>query len=144
MSAPELPTSAATTKRAPRCRGRAPRAVASTSVLQTARHGKLKIAVVNTSSGARDLLFPSRRRRQDRCKDAIREAGGLPFEIRTTAPSDFVHSAGHAGYLIRRCATCTTQRLIETQVEGAELDGMICLTSCDKTVPGHLPWQRRG
>jgi dihydroxy-acid dehydratase len=27
---------------------------------------------------------------------------------------------------------------IETQVEGAKLDGMICLTSCDKTVPGHL------
>src|SRR5690606_20896666 len=27
---------------------------------------------------------------------------------------------------------------IEVQVEGALLDGMICLTSCDKTPPGHL------
>ena len=27
---------------------------------------------------------------------------------------------------------------IEVAVEGAQLDGMVCLTSCDKTVPGHL------
>src|SRR3978361_1087790 len=27
---------------------------------------------------------------------------------------------------------------IEVAVEGAQLDGMICLTSCDKTVPGQL------
>jgi dihydroxy-acid dehydratase len=27
---------------------------------------------------------------------------------------------------------------IEAQVEAAVLDGMICLTSCDKTPPGHL------
>src|SRR4029079_15634956 len=30
-------------------------------------------------------------------KDAIRAAGGLPFEIRTTAPSDFIHSPRHRG-----------------------------------------------
>ena len=70
-------------------------------------------------------------------KEAIREAGGLPFEIRTTAPSDFIHSAGHRGNYILPMRDLITND-IECQVEGAKLDGMICLTSCDKTVPGHL------
>ena len=51
---------------------------------------KPKIAVVNSSSELAicfshlDGIVPI-------VKDAIRAAGGLPFEVRTTAPSDFIH-----------------------------------------------------
>jgi dihydroxy-acid dehydratase len=97
---------------------------------------KPKIAVVNTSSELA-ICFSHLDGVAKIVKDAIREAGGLPFEIRTTAPSDFIHSAGHSGNYILPMRDLITND-IETQVEGARLDGMICLTSCDKTVPGHL------
>lgn len=97
---------------------------------------KPKIAVVNTSSELA-ICFSHLDGVAKVVKEAIREAGGLPFEIRTTAPSDFIHSAGHSGNYILPMRDLITND-IETQVEGAKLDGMICLTSCDKTVPGHL------
>ena len=57
--------------------------------------------------------------------------------MRTAAPSDFITSAGHrGGYILSaRDLIPTTSR---SQVEGAQLDGMICLASCDKTAPGQL------
>jgi dihydroxy-acid dehydratase len=63
--------------------------------------------------------------------------GGLPFEIRTAAPSDFITGAGARGayYLTARDLIPND---IEVAVEGAQLDGMVCLASCDKTVPGQL------
>ena len=97
---------------------------------------KPKIAVVNTSSELA-ICFSHLDGVAKIVKEAIREAGGLPFEIRTTAPSDFIHSAGHRGNYILPMRDLITND-IEMQVEGAKLDGMICLTSCDKTVPGHL------
>ena len=68
-------------------------------------------------------------------KEAIRAAGGLPFEIRTAAPSDFVTCAGRGGGYILPTRDLITND-IEVQVEGALLDGMLCLASCDKTTPG--------
>jgi len=97
---------------------------------------KPKIAVVNTSSELA-ICFSHLDGVAKIVKEAIREAGGLPFEIRTTAPSDFIHSAGHRGNYILASRDLITND-IEVQVEGAKLDGMVCLTSCDKTVPGHL------
>jgi dihydroxy-acid dehydratase len=70
-------------------------------------------------------------------KEAIRAAGGLPFEIRTTAPADFIFSPGARGGWILASRDLVAAD-IETQVEGPQLDGMVCLTSCDKTVPGQL------
>src|SRR5439155_5662884 len=70
-------------------------------------------------------------------KDAVREAGGLPFEIRTAAPSDFIISAGAGGgYMLASRDLIVND--MEIAVEGAQLDGMICLSSCDKTPPAHL------
>ncbi|HET6499147.1 MAG TPA: dihydroxy-acid dehydratase [Amycolatopsis sp.] len=58
-------------------------------------------------------------------------------EIRTTAPSDFIHSAGaRGGYILASRDLIVND--IEAAVEGALLDGMICLASCDKTAPGQL------
>jgi dihydroxy-acid dehydratase len=70
-------------------------------------------------------------------KQAIRAAGGVPFEIRTAAPSDFVTGAGARGAYMLAARDLVTND-IEVAVEGAQLDGMVCLTSCDKTVPGQL------
>ncbi len=97
---------------------------------------KPKIAIVNSSSelaacfshldGVAKLL-----------KDVIRAAGAVPFEIRTAAPSDFITGAGARGAYMLGARDLVTND-IEVAVEGAQLDGMICLTSCDKTVPGQL------
>ena len=70
-------------------------------------------------------------------KRAIRAAGALPFEIRTAAPSDFITGAGARGAYVL-AARDLIPNDIEVAVEGAQLDGMVCLASCDKTVPGQL------
>lgn len=97
---------------------------------------KPKIAVINTSSELA-ICFNHLDGIAAVVKDAIREAGGLPFEVRTAAPSDFIHSAGNAGKYILPSRDLITND-IEVQVEGAQLDGMVCLASCDKTAPGQL------
>ena len=97
---------------------------------------KPKIAVVNSSSEL-SSCFSHLDGVAVEAKKAIRAAGGLPFEIRTAASSDFVTCAGRGGAYI-----LPTRELIaadiEVQVEGALLDGMLCLASCDKTAPGQM------
>jgi dihydroxy-acid dehydratase len=97
---------------------------------------KPKIAIVNSSSGLA-ACFAHLDGIAARLKEAIRAAGGVPFEVRTAAPSDFVTSAGHKGGYILPSRDLIVND-IEVAVEGALLDGMICLASCDKTVPGQL------
>lgn len=95
-----------------------------------------KIAIVNSSSDLAacfahlDDIVPV-------LKEAIREAGGLPFEIRTAAPSDFVTSAGAGGRYVLPTRDLIVND-IEVVMEGALLDGMACLSSCDKTAPAHM------
>src|SRR3989304_9175568 len=57
---------------------------------------KPKIAVVNSSSEL-SICYSHLDGVAKVMKEAIRAAGGLPFEIRTMAPSDFITSAGRAG-----------------------------------------------
>ena len=97
---------------------------------------KPKIAVVNSSSELASC-FTHLDGVAARVKQAIRAAGGLPFEIRTAAPSDFITNAGRRGGYILPTRDLITND-IEVQVEGALLDGMLCLASCDKTTPGQL------
>lgn len=97
---------------------------------------KPKIAVVNSSSELA-ACFSHLDRVAQVLKDAIRAAGGVPFEIRTAAPSDFITGAGARGAYMLAARDLVTND-IEVAVEGAQLDGMVCLTSCDKTVPGQL------
>ena len=97
---------------------------------------KPKIAIVNTSSDLAacyahlDEIVPV-------LKEELRALGALPFEIRTTAPSDFITSVGRAGRYILPSRDLIVND-IEAVVEGARLDAMICLSSCDKTTPAHL------
>jgi dihydroxy-acid dehydratase len=97
---------------------------------------KPKIAVVNSSSELA-MCFRHLDGIAAIVKQAIWAAGGLPFEIRTAAPSDFIISAGASGGYILPSRDLVVND-IEIAVEGAQLDGMICLSSCDKTPPAHL------
>lgn len=97
---------------------------------------KPKIAVVNSSSELA-ICFSHLDGIAAVVKEAVREAGGLPFEIRTAAPSDFIISAGAGGgYMLASRDLIVND--MEIAIEGAQLDGMICLSSCDKTPPAHL------
>lgn len=97
---------------------------------------KPKIAVVNSSSELA-VCYAHLDGVAKVVKEAIREAGGIPFEVRTTAPSDFITGAARQGSYILAGRDLIPND-IEAQVEAALLDGMVCLTSCDKTPPGHL------
>jgi len=97
---------------------------------------KPKIAVVNTSSEL-SSCFSHLDGVAATVKQAVRAAGGVPFEVRTAAPSDFITSAGHRGGYILPTRDLIVND-IEVAVEGALLDGMVCLASCDKTAPGQL------
>jgi dihydroxy-acid dehydratase len=97
---------------------------------------KPKIAIVNSSSSLAscfshldEIVAP--------LKQAITDAGGVAFEVRTAAPSDAITSAGAAGQYILPSRDLIASD-IEVAVEGALLDGMVCLASCDKTTPGQL------
>lgn len=97
---------------------------------------KPKIAIVNSSSSLAScfshldgIVGPLR--------DAIRAAGGVAFEIRTAAPSDVITGAGAAGRYVLPSRDLIVAD-VEVAVEGALLDGMVCLSSCDKTTPAHL------
>ena len=86
---------------------------------------KPKIAIVNTSSQLA-ICFSHLDEIARQAKRAVDAAGGIGFEVRTAAPSDFIHSAGHRGGYILSARDLITND-IEMQVEGAQLDGMICL-----------------
>ncbi|GAA4416032.1 dihydroxy-acid dehydratase [Georgenia halophila] len=95
-----------------------------------------KVAIVNTSN---DLAacFAHLDDVVGVLKEELRGLGMLPFEIRTTAPSDFITNAGRGGRYILSARDLITND-VEAMVEGAQLDAMICLSSCDKTTPAHL------
>ncbi len=97
---------------------------------------KPKIAIVNSSSDLASC-FSHLDGIVGPLKDSIRAAGGIGFEIRTAAPSDAITSAGAAGQYILPSRDLIVSD-IEAAVEGALLDGMVCLSYCDKTTPAHL------
>ncbi len=97
---------------------------------------KPKIAIVNSSSKL-SICFSHLDDIARTAAEAVRAAGGVPFEIRTAAPSDFVTSAGLQGRYLMPTRDLIVND-IEAQVEGAVLDGMVLLSSCDKTTPAHL------
>jgi len=97
---------------------------------------KPKIAIVNSSSQLASC-FSHLDGIVSPLKAAIEEAGGVAFEVRTAAPSDAITSAGAAGQYILPARDLIASD-VEVAVEGALLDGMVCLASCDKTTPGQL------
>ncbi|WP_428096289.1 dihydroxy-acid dehydratase [Candidatus Rariloculus sp.] len=97
---------------------------------------KPKIAVVNSSSELA-ICYRHLDGVAEVVKQGVRNSGGYPIEIRTAAPSDLMIGMGHRGGYILPSRDLLVND-IEIAVEGAQLDGMVCLSSCDKTMPAHL------
>jgi dihydroxy-acid dehydratase len=70
-------------------------------------------------------------------KDAIRAAGGVPFEFNTIALCDGV-AMGHTGMKYSLPSRELIADSVETMVRGHCFDAMICIPNCDKIVPGML------
>ena len=70
-------------------------------------------------------------------KEAVREAGGVPFEFNTIGVDDGI-AMGHIGMRYSLPSRELIADCVETVVEAHRLDGMICIPNCDKIVPGML------
>ena len=70
-------------------------------------------------------------------KQAIREAGGVPFEFNTIGVDDGI-AMGHIGMRYSLASRELIADSVETVVEAHRLDGLMCITNCDKIVPGML------
>jgi dihydroxy-acid dehydratase len=70
-------------------------------------------------------------------KDAIREAGGVPFEFNTIGVDDGI-VMGHEGMRYSLPSRELIADSVETVVAAHCFDGLICIPNCDKIVPGML------
>ena len=70
-------------------------------------------------------------------KDAIRAAGGVPFEFNTIGVDDGI-AMGHAGMHFSLPSRELIADSVETMVSAHCFDGLICIPNCDKIVPGML------
>lgn len=70
-------------------------------------------------------------------KDAVRAAGGVPFEFNTIAVDDGI-AMGHGGMKYSLPSRELIADSVETMIEAHRFDAMICIPNCDKIVPGML------
>ncbi len=70
-------------------------------------------------------------------KEAVREAGGVPFEFNTIGVDDGI-AMGHLGMRYSLASRELIADCVETVVEAHRLDGMVCIPNCDKIVPGMM------
>ena len=68
-------------------------------------------------------------------KDIIRENGGVPFEFNTIGVDDGI-AMGHSGMKFSLPSRELIADSVETMIQAHCFDGMICITNCDKIVPG--------
>lgn len=70
-------------------------------------------------------------------KEAVREAGGVPFIFNTIGVDDGI-AMGHSGMKYSLPSRELIADSLETMVRAHCFDGMICVPNCDKIVPGML------
>lgn len=70
-------------------------------------------------------------------KEAIREAGGVPFEFNTIGVDDGI-AMGHIGMRYSLPSRELIADSVETVISAHQFDGMVCIPNCDKIVPGML------
>lgn len=70
-------------------------------------------------------------------KEAIREAGGVPFVFNTIGVDDGI-AMGHDGMLYSLPSRELIADCIETVMNAHKLDAMVCIPNCDKIVPGMI------
>ena len=70
-------------------------------------------------------------------KEAIREAGGVPFEFNTIGVDDGI-AMGHIGMRYSLPSREIIADSVETVVNAHWFDGMVCIPNCDKITPGMI------
>lgn len=70
-------------------------------------------------------------------KEAVREAGGVPFEFNTIGVDDGI-AMGHIGMRYSLPSREIIADSLETVVAAHWFDGMICIPNCDKITPGMM------
>ena len=70
-------------------------------------------------------------------KEAIRAAGGIPFEFNTIGVDDGI-VMGHEGMHYSLPSRELIADCVETMARAHCFDGMVCIPNCDKIVPGML------
>jgi dihydroxy-acid dehydratase len=70
-------------------------------------------------------------------KEAVRAAGGVPFEFNTIGVDDGI-AMGHAGMKFSLPSRELIADSVETMIQAHQFDGMVCIPNCDKIVPGMM------
>jgi dihydroxy-acid dehydratase len=70
-------------------------------------------------------------------KQAIRDAGGVPFEFNTIGVDDGI-AMGHIGMRYSLPSREIIADSVETVVNAHWFDGMVCIPNCDKITPGMM------
>ncbi len=101
--------------------------------MQDADFDKPMIAVVNTWSSVTPCNMHLDRLAKD-VRAGIVAAGGWPVDFNTIVVTDGI-SMGTAGMKASLISREVVADSIELAVEGHQLDGVICIVGCDKTIP---------
>jgi len=72
-----------------------------------------------------------------RVKQAVRDAGGVPFEFNTNGVDDGI-AMGHGGMKFSLPSRELIADSVETMIQAHQFDGMVCIPNCDKIVPGMI------
>ncbi len=70
-------------------------------------------------------------------KEAVRAAGGVPFEFNTIGVDDGI-AMGHSGMKFSLPSRELIADSVETMIQAHKFDGMVCIPNCDKIVPGMM------
>jgi dihydroxy-acid dehydratase len=70
-------------------------------------------------------------------KQAVRQAGGIPFEFNTIGVDDGI-AMGHDGMKFSLPSRELIADSVETMIQAHQFDGMVCIPNCDKIVPGMI------
>jgi dihydroxy-acid dehydratase len=70
-------------------------------------------------------------------KEVVRAAGAVPFEFNTIGVDDGI-AMGHSGMKFSLPSRELIADTVETMLQAHQFDGMVCITNCDKIVPGML------
>lgn len=70
-------------------------------------------------------------------KQAVRDAGGMPFEFNTIGVDDGI-AMGHSGMNFSLPSRELIADCVETMISAHAFDAMVCIPNCDKIVPGML------
>ncbi|MFV1964470.1 MAG: dihydroxy-acid dehydratase, partial [Pirellulaceae bacterium] len=70
-------------------------------------------------------------------REAVREAGGIPFEFNTIGICDGI-AMGHVGMKYSLASRELIADCVESMLRAHCFDAMVCIPNCDKIVPGMM------